>query len=138
MAELCRDANDFPVGRIVSGGCAAPLDDAVVAAYDAPFPDDSYKTAARTLPTLVPTSADDPAHDANTRAWEVLRTFDRPFLCAFSDNDPITAGGDRLFQSLVPGCAGQPHTTIEGGGHFLQEDKGEELGRVIADFIAKS
>ena len=136
--SFARDTADFPVGRIVSGGCANRLEDAVVAAYDAPFPDDSYKTAARTLPTLVPTSADDPAHDANTRAWEVLRTFDRPFLCAFSDGDPITKGGERAFIGHVPGTEGQPHTTIEGAGHFLQEDKGEELGRVIADFIAKS
>ena len=136
--SFARDTADFPVGRIISGGCANRLEDAVVAAYDAPFPDDSYKTAARTLPTLVPTSADDPAHDANTRAWEVLRTFDRPFLCAFSDGDPITKGGERAFIGHVPGTEGQPHTTIEGGGHFLQEDKGEELGRVIADFIAKS
>ena len=136
--SFARDTADFPVGRIISGGCANRLEDAVVAAYDAPFPDDSYKTAARTLPTLVPTSADDPAHDANTRAWEVLRTFDRPFLCAFSDGDPITKGGERAFIGHVPGTQGQPHTTIEGGGHFLQEDKGEELGRVIADFIAKS
>ena len=136
--SFARDTADFPVGRIISGGCANRLEDAVVAAYDAPFPDDSYKTAARTLPTLVPTSANDPAHDANTTAWEVLRTFDRPFLCAFSDGDPITKGGERAFIGHVPGSEGQPHTTIEGGGHFLQEDKGEELGRVIADFIAKS
>ena len=130
--------DDFPVGRIVSGGCANRLDAAVIAAYDAPFPNDSYKTAARTLPSLVPTSVDDPAHDANTKAWEVLRSFDRPFLCAFSDGDPITKGGERAFIGHVPGTAGQPHTTIEGAGHFLQEDKGEELGRVIADFIARS
>jgi len=129
--------DDFPVGRIVSGGCANRLDESVIAAYDAPFPDDSFKTAARTLPSLVPTSADDPAHDANTKAWEVLRTFDRPFLCAFSDGDPITKGGERAFIGHVPGTEGQPHTTIEGAGHFLQEDKGEELGRVIADFIAR-
>jgi haloalkane dehalogenase len=130
--------DDFPVGRIISGGCAHRLDEAVIAAYDAPFPDESFKTAARTLPSLVPTSADDPAHDANTKAWDVLRTFDRPFLCAFSDGDPITKGGERAFIGHVPGTEGQPHTTIEGAGHFLQEDKGEELGRVIADFIARS
>jgi len=130
--------DDFPVGRIISGGCANRLDDAVIAAYDAPFPDDSFKTAARTLPSLVPTSADDPAHDANTKAWEVLRSFDRPFLCAFSDGDPITKGGERAFIGHVPGTEGQPHTTIEGAGHFLQEDKGQELGRVIADFIVRS
>jgi haloalkane dehalogenase len=86
----------------------------------------------------VPTSPDDPAHDANVAAWEVLRAFDRPFLCAFSDSDAITKGGERQFIGQVAGTAGQPHTTIEGGGHFLQEDKGEELARVIADFIART
>src|SRR5947209_2950383 len=129
---------EFPVGRIISGGCTNTLDDAAIAAYDAPFPDDSYKAGPRALPSLVPTSTDDPAHDANSKAWEVLRTFDRPFLCAFSDGDPITKGGERAFIGHVPGTEGQPHITIAGGGHFLQEDKGEELGRVIADFIAQT
>ena len=85
----------------------------------------------------MPTSTDDPEHDANMAAWDVLRTFERPWLCAFSDSDAITKGGERVFLSEVPGTAGQSHVTIEGGGHFLQEDKGEELGRVVADFIAR-
>lgn len=126
----------FPIGRIVSGGCASPLSDEVIAAYDAPFPDDEYKAGARKFPSLVPTSPDDPAHDANVAAWSVLRAFDRPFLCAFSDRDPITKGGERQFIGQVAGTAGQPHTTIEGAGHFLQEDKGEKLAGVITEFIA--
>jgi haloalkane dehalogenase len=126
----------FPVGAIISGGCANRLADDVVNAYDAPFPDDSYKAGARKFPSLVPTAPDDPAHDANVAAWEVLREFDRPLLCAFSDGDPITKGGERQFIGHVKGADGQPHTTIEGGGHFLQEDKGEELATVVADFIA--
>ena len=84
----------------------------------------------------MPTSPDDPAHDANTKAWETLRAFDRPFLCTFSDGDPITNGGERQFIGIVAGTKGQPHTTIEGGGHFLQEDKGPELAAVIAQFVA--
>jgi haloalkane dehalogenase len=84
---------------------------------------------------LVPTSPDDPASDANRAAWETLRTFDRPFLTAFSDQDAITRGGDRVFQQEVPGATGQPHTTIEGGGHFLQEDRGAELASVVAAFV---
>jgi haloalkane dehalogenase len=136
--RFAKEATSFDVGRIVSGGCAEGLSEEAIAAYDAPFPDDTYKAAARTLPSLVPTSPDDPAHDANTKAWEVLQTFDRPFLCAFSDADPITKGGERAFLGRVPGAEGQPHTTIEGGGHFLQEDRGEELGRVIAQFIART
>ncbi len=135
---FARESENFPIGGIVSGGCANRLSPDVVAAYDAPFPDDSYKAGARAFPALVPTSPDDPAHEANTAAWEVLAAFDRPFLCAFSDGDAITKGGERAFIGRVAGAKGQPHTTIEGGGHFLQEDKGEEVARVIVDFMAAS
>ena len=107
----------------------------MTAAYKAPFPDDSYKAGARQFPMLVPTSTDDPASAANLSAWKTLRAFDKPFLTAFSDQDPITRGGDRAFQRDVPGCAGQPHTTIMGGGHFLQEDCGVELAQVVAAWI---
>jgi haloalkane dehalogenase len=134
--SFAKTAEDFPVGGIISGGCASRLSAEVVAAYDAPFPDDSYKAGARAFPSLVPTSPEDPAHDANVKAWDVLRAFERPFLCAFSDSDPITKGGERQFIGQVKGTEGQPHTKIEGGGHFLQEDKGEELASVIVDFIA--
>jgi haloalkane dehalogenase len=127
----------FPIGTIVSGGCATKLSDEVVAAYDAPFPNDTYKAGARAFPPLVPISADDPAHDDNVKAWEILSAFDRPFLCAFSDGDPITKGGEREFIAKVKGAQGQPHTTVEGGGHFLQEDKGPELARLVSDFIAR-
>jgi haloalkane dehalogenase len=132
------EAPVFPIGSIISGGCATKLSDDIVAAYDAPFPDDSYKAGARKFPSLVPTSEDDPAHAANSAAWDVLRAFDRPFLCAFSDGDPITKGGERQFIGHVPGTAGQPHTTITDAGHFLQEDKGVELARVIVDFMAST
>jgi haloalkane dehalogenase len=128
----------FPIARIVSGGCGTPLSAEVMAAYDAPFPDDSYMAGARQFPSLVPTSTDDPASADNAAAWEVFKRWDKPFLCAFSDGDAITKGGERIFLSTVPGCQGQPHTTIEGGGHFLQEDKGPELAKVIADFIAST
>ena len=134
--KFSREAAEFPIGRIISNGCAEKLPPDVVAAYDAPFPDDSYKAGARVFPSLVPTSAQDPAHDANNRAWEVLRRFDRPFLCAYSDGDPITKGTERQFIGHVPGTNGQTHVTITGAGHFLQEDKGEELARVIVEFAA--
>ncbi len=83
----------------------------------------------------MPSRPDDPASDANRRAWEVLRQFDKPFLCAFSDRDPITHGADRIFRDFVPGTQGQNHTTITGAGHFLQEDKGEELAAAVIDFV---
>ena len=99
---------------------------------------DSYKAGARKFPSLVPSSPEDPAHAANSAAWEVLRGFDRPFLCAFSDGDPITKGGERQFIGHVPGTVGQPHITTVGAGHFLQEDKGEELAGIIVDFMAST
>jgi haloalkane dehalogenase len=126
----------FHIGGIVKGGCATPLADDVIAAYDAPFPDDSYTAGARVFPMLVPTSPDDPAADANRAAWETLAKFERPLLTAFSDSDPITHGGDAIFHRTVPGAAGQPHTTIPGAAHFLQEDAGPALAQVVADFVA--
>lgn len=135
--EFSQTTEHFPVGAIVSGGCTTDLSAAVVAAYDAPFPDDSFTAGPRRMPALVPTSPQDPEHDANVAAWEVLESFERPLVCAFSDGDPITAGGDRSFRHKVPGAEGQPHTTIEGAGHFLQEDRGPEVARVIVDLAAR-
>jgi haloalkane dehalogenase len=126
----------FDVGRVVQNGTRTALPAGVVAAYDAPFPDDRYKAGARVFPSLVPTRPDDPAAEANRAAWAALARFDRPFLTAFSDGDPITGGGDAVFQRVVPGARDLPHTTLRGGGHFLQEDVGPELGRVVADLVA--
>ncbi len=128
----------FPTGFIINGGCVSDLPPEVIAAYDAPFPDESYKEGARQFPTLVPITPDDPASDANRAAWTVLESFDKPFLTAFSDGDPITGGADAPLQARIPGAAGQPHTTIVGGGHFLQEDKGPELAAVVVDFVAST
>ena len=136
--QFAQESPSFPIGQIINGGCTTDLSDEVIAAYDAPFPEDRYTAGARIFPTLVPTRPDDPAHDDNVAAWEVLSRFEKPFLCAFSDSDPITKGGERIFLEKVPGTKGQPHTTIEGGGHFLQEDRGPELAKVLVDFIASS
>lgn len=125
----------FPVGAIVNGGCATDLAPEVVAAYDAPFPEEYAKDGARAFPLLVPIAPDDPEAAPNREAWEVLRHWDKPFLSAFSDNDPITRGGDKVFQAEVPGAAGQAHTTIAGAAHFLQEDAGPDLAGVVVDLI---
>lgn len=122
---------DFRVGGIVKGGCQRELDPAEVAAYDAPFPDDRYKAGARIFPALVPTAPDDPASADNRAAWAVLERFDRPFVCAFSDRDPVTAGGDKPFRQRIPGAQGRLHPTVEGAGHFLQEDRPEALVALI-------
>ena len=133
--RFSQEVPELPVGRIVAGGCREPLPAEVIAAYDAPFPTEAHKAGARRFPLLVPTTPDDPAAEANRAAWEALRRFDRPFLTAFSDGDPITAGAERVLQTRIPGAAGMPHRTIGGGGHFLQEDRGPELARVVLDLI---
>jgi len=134
--RFSQEVETFDSGMIVQMGTTTDLSDEVVAAYNAPFPDDASTAGARRFPALVPTSPDDPAAEANRAAWTVLESWTKPVLTAFSDSDPITKGGERVFQAKVPGAAGQPHTSIAGGGHFLQEDRGPELARVVIDFIA--
>jgi haloalkane dehalogenase len=136
--EFSQTTPVFAVGNIIQGAVASQLPPEVVAAYDAPFPDESYKEGARQFPTLVPVTPDDPAAAANRSAWQSLAQFRKPFLTAFSDKDPITRGGAAIFQKLIPGCADQPHTTIENGGHFLQEDQGEALARVVIELIQRT
>lgn len=135
--RFSQETPEFPVGGIVNGGCTTDLDPAVIAAYDAPFPDESYKEGARQFPVLVPTSPDDPEAPANLAAWEVLARFDRPFVCAFSDQDPITRGNEQHLIARIDGAKDQPHTTIEGGGHFLQEDRGPQLAQVVIDLLGR-
>lgn len=133
--QFSQDVLVFPAGQIVGKAVVTPLPDAVIAAYDAPFPDESYKEGARQFPTLVPTRPDDPESQANRDAWKVLMGYKKPWLCAFGDSDPITGAAAPVIQKLIPGCQGQPHTTLRGGGHFIQEDCGEELSQVVLDWL---
>ncbi len=128
-------ARTLDIGRFVEAGCVRGLDDVTRAAYDAPFPDESAKAGPRVMPTLLPTSTDDPATGANRAAWEVLMAWDKPFLTAFSDSDPITGEMAPIIRKLVPGAQGLEHPVIANAGHFLQEDAGHELGRVVAEFM---
>ena len=125
----------FPAGQIVNKAVVTPLPEEVIAAYDAPFPDESFKEGARQFPTLVPTRPDDPESQANRDAWKVLMGYEKPWLCAFGDSDPITGAAAPVIQKLIPGCQDQPHTTLHGGGHFIQEDCGEELSRVVLEWL---
>jgi len=136
--QFSQETPDFPVGRIVRGGCVGDVSGDVVAAYDAPFPDERYKVGARRFPLLVPVTPDDPAAVPNRRAWDVLRAWRKPFLTAFGDSDPITQGADAILQREIPGAAGQPHTTVAGAGHFIQEDRGPELARIVVDFVRRT
>ena len=125
----------FPIGRIVEAGCVQGLRDDEVAAYNAPFPSRKYRVAARIFPGFVPTTPDDPERASNERAWEVFKRWEKPFLTLFSNRDPVTRGGYRIWQKLVPGAQGQPHAITRDAGHFLQEDKGVEVAHAINAFI---
>lgn len=121
----------FNIRKILQNSTVTELPEDVLDAYEAPFPDDSYLAGARVFPALVPTTPQDPAAPANRAAWEVLRAWDKPFVTAFSDQDPITRGGEYPFQKRIPGAQDQPHVTVEGAGHFLQEDKPDELAELL-------
>ncbi|MEO0369297.1 MAG: haloalkane dehalogenase, partial [Pseudomonadota bacterium] len=127
---------EFHVGGIIKGGTTSVLDQSVIDAYNAPFPDETYKAGARQFPTLVPTEPDNVESESNRQAWNALGEIDLPFLTAFSDEDPVTEGLDVLFQQRIRGAAGQQHKQIRGGGHFIQEDKGEELAQIMIEFLA--
>src|ERR1700761_1212264 len=133
--EVRRTAPALSVSRLVQSGCRTTLTPEVLAAYEAPFPDPSYAAAVRAMPELIPTTPDDPASEANRAAWRQLAAWDKPFLVAFSDRDPITGAMAPVLKDTVPGAAGLEHPVIEGAGHFLQEDAGERLGAVIAEFV---
>jgi len=126
----------FDIGGLINMATVTELSPAEVAAYDAPFPDDTYKEGARIFPSLVPTRPDDPAAEANKAAWEVFRRWEKPFITCFSDRDPVTAGGDAPFRKLVPGAQGQPHVTVADAHHFFQEDAAPQLAQIIIDAIA--
>ena len=128
----------FPVGFIVNGGTGRDLSPEEIAAYDAPFPDETYKEGAREFPKLVPITPEHPSVAENQAAWKVLEQFDKPVLTAFSDQDAVTKGGEKVFIDRIPGAKGQPHTIISGGGHFLQEDAPVQISALIDTFIRSS
>jgi haloalkane dehalogenase len=115
---------------------AGPLPADVLAAYDAPFPDRSYTSGLRQLIALIPLTRNDPGAAIGRATMAVLEQWQKPFLTAYSDGDPATRGWDRVFRQRVPGAHGQDHVTIAGAGHFVQEQRGEELGAIIAGFVA--
>jgi haloalkane dehalogenase len=125
----------FPIGRIVKVGCTGGLTPAEVAAYDAPFSSRRHRVGARVFPSLVPTTPTDPERANNEAAWEIFKRWEKPFLTLFSNRDPVTRGGFRIWHDLVPGAKDQPHSITRGAGHFLQEDKGVEVAESMVNFI---
>ena len=133
--QFSQETPQFHVGGTIKSGTVTKLSQAVIDAYNAPFPDESYKEGARQFPLLVPSTPDDPASENNRAAWIELSKWTKPFITLFSDSDPVTAGGDRIMQKLIPGTKGQAHTIVANGGHFLQEDQGEKVAKLLVQFI---
>jgi haloalkane dehalogenase len=134
--DFSQSVPQMPIGVIVNGGTGRQLSPEEIAAYDAPFPNESYKQGARQFPILVPITATHASVAENKGAWKVLETFDKPFVTAFSDGDAVTRGGEKEFQALVPGAQGQPHVILP-GGHFLQEDSPAEIAQLLDAMIAR-
>jgi len=137
--EFAASSSDLPIGLVIQNGTAErQLKPEILAAYESPFPDATYKAGAMIFPLLVPISPNDPGATEMRRAKEVFSHWQKPVLVMFSDKDPITRRGDIFFRSLIPGAKDQPEIVIHDAGHFLQEDKGEEIAQHIVDFIART
>ena len=123
--EFLQIKPDLHVAGQVRNGTTKGIDDNALVAYNTPFPDDDHKQGVRQFPNLVPATPRTPSAEPNKEAWKILREWKKPFLCAFSDKDPIFSGVENSFYKLIPGCKDMPHVTIEDAGHFLQEDQPE-------------
>jgi haloalkane dehalogenase len=133
--KFCSESDGFDVGQLLALSSGGTLSAEEQAAYSAPFPSNDYMMGAREFPSLVPIIPDNPAIPANRAAWTVFEKWEKPFLTAFSDSDPVTAGAHVRFQETIPGAQGQPHVTIKGAGHFLQEQAPEELSQAALRLI---
>ncbi len=136
--QFVASSDDLPIGMIMQGGTVSELPPEVLAAYEAPFPGPEHKAGAKMWPLLVPVSPEDEAAPEMKAARDDLAGWDKPALVMFSDGDPITKGGDGFFRELIPTAKQQPEIIIQGGGHFLQEDKGEEIAENIVEFMQRT
>lgn len=131
--EFSQHSKKFNIGQVINMGTLIDLSDEVIDAYNAPFPSEDFKAGARIFPTLVPASFEEPEAANNRISWKELMKWEKPFLTIFGDGDPIMKGAEKVFQKLVPGARGQNHTILN-AGHFIQEEKGEELAELITEF----
>lgn len=125
----------LPIGSVMQMGTHQKLSKEVIAAYNAPFPSKKYKGGAKAFPLLVPNSPTDAGVDRMNQAREVLSKWNKPALVLFSDKDKIMSGLEDFFYKLIPTANDQPKIIIKDAGHFLQEEKGEEIATYIDQFI---
>ena len=128
--EFSQSVEDFDCGKIVNQGSLKQLSKAEIAAYNAPFPDDSYKAGPRVFPTLVPITKEHPQVQENIEAWEVLRHFDKPTITLFGEHDMAFIGGEKFFIEKIPGAKDMHHRIID-AGHFSQENQPELIAKTI-------
>lgn len=131
--SFSQNSPEFDIGKVIDMGTVQELAEDVISAYNAPFPSEEYKAGARIFPTLVPVDFDDPEAEKNRKAWETLAQWGKPFLTIFGEQDNIMKGAEKVFQEIIPGAQNQKHATLH-AGHFIQEEKGEELAKLIIDF----
>ncbi len=135
--EFSQKSPDFDIGKVIDKGTVLPLTQEAYKGYNAPFPSEEYKAGARIFPTLVPTEANELESVNNRKAWEQLQEWEKPFLTIFGDADYIMKGAEKVFQKLISGAQHQDHKILH-AGHFIQEEKGEELAALIIDFYKKN
>lgn len=134
-----RTGRDLEPGKLLQiSSVASPASAETIAAYDAPFPDGSYRAGVAAFPLLIPLKIDDSGAAELRQTREALKAWNKPALVMFSDSDPVTGGGDRFFRKIIPTAKDQPIITIQGAGHFLQEEKGEEIAAHVVEFIQRS
>jgi len=135
--DYSQHSSSFNIGKVIDMGTVQPLSEKVYEAYNAPFPSEEYKAGARIFPTLVPINEEDPESIKNLKAWEKLKSWNKPFLTIFGDEDYIMRGAEKAFQKIVPGAKEQNHKILN-AGHFIQEEKGQELAELIIEFYNKN
>ena len=131
--DFVAGAEDLPIGMLVRGGCATDPGDEVIAAYEAPFPSPAAKAGARAFPLMVPTTPDAPGAATGTRVLDALRTDTRPRLMLWAADDPVLPL--RTGEKFAAVLGTELDHVIPNAGHFLQEDAGEQIGRLVADWL---
>jgi haloalkane dehalogenase len=125
----------FPISGMVNKGVVNKLSPDVIKAYDAPFPDESFKAGPRSFPMIMPISADRPGVAENRAAWSKLASWEKPVLTLFSKHSAETEVPPTKFQQHIPGAKGQPHALLPDAGFYIVEDKSQELATRIMAFI---